>query len=264
MVSMIRNRLKILVPAVILMIIAFSSTVFAAGYVYDDAGLFYEIDITGLQTQAKELSDKTGWDVIVATTSDAQGKTAAAYADDYYNTIGGENGVLYLVDMDNGELYISTSGQAINYLTDKRIATMLDSAIGYAYDGDFYQAVSDEISMTSSYYDAGIPNTNERTTSVLTVVAAAIIVGAIVSGTAVFIVKKNYGFKSVGNVYEYTTKSSVNLTVKSDNLVNSFVTTRIRPKPQNNNRGGGGFGGGSTTHTSSGGRVHGGGGRSFR
>lgn len=262
MTGAVRKKLKILVPAVLLMIAAFSLTVFAAGYVYDDAGLFYETDLTELQTQANELSGKTGWDVLVVTTSDAQGKTAAAYADDYYDSIGGENGVLYLVDMDNGELYISTAGAAVDYLTDNRIATMLDSAINDAYDGNFYQAVSDEISMTDSYYQAGIPNTNERATSILTVVFAAVIIGAIISGTAVFIVKRSYGFKNVGNGYEYTTKSRVNLTVKSDQLVNSFVTTRIRPRPKNN--GGGGFGGGSSTHTSSGGRTHGGGGRSFR
>ena len=53
------------------------------------------------------------------------------------------------------------------------------------------------------------------------------------------------------------------LSVNSDRLVNSFVTTRIRPRPKNNS-GGPSSSGGSHVHTSSSGRTHGGGGRSFR
>lgn len=260
MTKNIKSKLKVFIPVIICMVLSFSATAYAAGSVYDDAGLFYDMDVSELQTQTQQLSDKTGWDVVVATTADAQGKTSAAYADDYYDGLGSsENGVLYLIDMDNGELYVSTSGETIKYLTDKRIETMLDEATSYAQNGDFYKTVSSEISMTDSFYDAGIPN-NGGMTAIITVLSAAVIIGGAAAAIAVFSVKKNYGFKDVGNIYEYSTKSKVNLTANSDRLVNSFVTTRIRPRPP---KGGGGFGGGSSTHTSSSGRTHGGGGRSF-
>jgi len=76
-------------------------------------------------------------------------------------------------------------------------------------------------------------------------------------------VKKSYAFKKAEDVYEYTSKSDMKLSVNSDRLVNSFVTTRIRPRPKNNG-GGSSSSGGSHVHTSSSGRTHGGGGRSFR
>lgn len=264
MISKINNKLRVFIPMLICMIIMLSGTAYAAESVYDDAGLFYGTEINDLQAQAKALSDKTGWDVIVVTTADAQGKTSAAYADDYYDNIGGgENGVLYLLDMDNGELYVSTSGEAINYLSDKRIDSMLDESINYAYDGDYAKAISSEISMTDSFYSSGIPGDSQSTTVMITVLLAALIIGGIASVIAVLTVKKSYDFKEAGNIYEYSSKSNVNLTANSDRLVNSFVTTRIRPRPPRGG-GGGGFGGGSSVHTSSSGRTHGGGGRSFR
>jgi len=267
MISRIKDRLKIFIPIAICMLMVFSTMAYAADTaetVYDAAGLFYGTEISDLQTQAKALADKTGWDVIVTTTADAQGKTAAAYADDYYDNLGGaENGVLYLVDMDNGELYVSTSGEAVDYLTEKRIDAMLDEAISYAHDGNFYKAVSSEITMTDSFYNAGMPSDSESTTVMITVLFAAIIIGGIAAVIAVLSVKKSYDFKDIGYIYEYSSNSKVNLSMDSDRLVNSFVTTRIRPRPPRNGGSGGGFSGGSSTHTSSSGRTHGGGGRSF-
>lgn len=263
MISRINNKLRVFIPMLVCMIIMLSGTVYAAESVYDNASLFYDTEINELKSQISELSEKTGWDVIVVTTADAQGKTSAAYADDYYDNIGGgKNGVLYLIDMDNGELYVSTSGEVVDYLSDKRTNSMLDEAINYAYDGDFAEAVLSEISMTGSFYNAGIPSDSQSTTIMITVILAALIIGGIASVIAVLAVKKSYDFKDVGNIYEYSSKSKVNLTSDSDRLVNSFVTTRIRPRPPRNG-GGGGFGG-SSTHTSSSGRTHGGGGRSFR
>ena len=61
-------------------------------------------------------------------TRDAQGKDAEAYADDYYDTHGyGENGVLFLIDLDNGQVWISTAGAMIRFLTDARIEEVLDA-----------------------------------------------------------------------------------------------------------------------------------------
>lgn len=257
---MIRKKLLFLLVTVILMIPSFS--VFAASGVYDDAGLFYETEITSLNMELEDLSALTGWDVAVVTTDDAQGKSAVVYADDYYAQIGfGDNGIIYLLDMDNREIYISTAGAATDYLTDSRLNNIFDTAANFAAQRSYYQAMSVQISMTSDYFNAGIPIDQAAAAAKITVVAAAVIIGIIAAVITVVSIIKSYSFKETGNIYEYSSKSRVNLTVNSDKLVNSFITTRIRPKPKNNS--GSGRSGGSSTHRSSSGRIHGGGGRKF-
>ena len=100
------------------LMLSICTSAFAAEAVYDEAGLFSDADMVEIKNDSQSLAQLTGWDVYVVTTGDAQGKTVEAYADDYYDNLGGaENGILYLVDMDNGELYISTSGEAMDYIT---------------------------------------------------------------------------------------------------------------------------------------------------
>lgn len=232
--------------------------------VYDDAGMFYETELTSIQMELNDLAELTGWDVAVVTADDTEGKSSVVYADDYYDSMGcGDDGVLYLLDMDNRQIYISTAGKAAEYLTDSRIDSILDNAAEYASQGRYAQAMSEQISMTADYFNAGIPVDKEAVTMRITVIAAGAIIGVIMAVMGVMSVIKSYGYKEVGYVYEYGSKSNVNLTVNSDKLVNSFVTTRIRPRPKNNNRSGGRSRGGSTMHRSSSGRMHGGGGRKF-
>lgn len=257
---MIRKKLLFLLVTVFLMIQC--SSVYAASGVYDDAGLFYETEITSLNMELEDLSALTGWDVAVVTTDDAQGKSAVVYAADYYAQIGfGDNGIIYLLDMDNREIYISTAGAATDYLTEGRIDNIFDTAADYAAQRSYYQAMSVQISMTSDYFNAGIPVDQAAAAAKITVIAAAVIIGIIAAVISVVSIIKSYGSKEPGNIYEYSSKSKVNLTVNSDKLVNSFITTRIRPKPKNNS--GGGRSGGSSTHRASSGRMHGGGGRKF-
>ncbi|MBP5793935.1 MAG: TPM domain-containing protein, partial [Spirochaetaceae bacterium] len=73
-----------------------------------------------------EFLDKYNKEAVIVTTSDAQGKSAEAYADDFYDendfgTGSGKDGVLFLIDMDNRKIHVSTSGSMIDYLEDWRI-----------------------------------------------------------------------------------------------------------------------------------------------
>ena len=246
------------------LMLSICTSAFAAEAVYDEAGLFSDADIVEIKNDSQSLAQLTGWDVYVVTTGDAQGKTVEAYADDYYDNLGGaENGILYLVDMDNGELYISTSGEAMDYITYDRIQLIFDDVMDYAYDGNFGECVTQQIGLTESYYNMGTPEENSKADTMMFFGFVGAVVGVAAALIGVFSVKKSYAFKKAEDVYEYTSKSDMKLSVNSDRLVNSFVTTRIRPRPKNNG-GGPSSSGGSHVHTSSSGRTHGGGGRSFR
>ena len=93
------------------------------------------------------------------------------------------------------------------------------------------------------------------------------LVGLLISGTAgtgFFVsTRKRYQAKTRPAVFDFRQNSIAQLIPYEDNLVNTFVTTRIRP-PVNPTGGGGLSGSGrSTVHRSGSGRMHGGGGRRF-
>ena len=90
--------------------------------------------------------------------------------------------------------------------------------------------------------------------------AAALIPAAITVGA----IKAKYQLKFEDFHYDAYTDSDVQLSVKSDRLVNKFVTHRRIPKNSGSSGGSSGGGGSrSSVHTSSSGRSHGGGGRKF-
>lgn len=267
-----------------------ASAVMGAGEqrVFDGAGLLtaeergqFEDEIAGMRKTMK-------MDVVVVTTDEAGGKSAEQYADDFYDeggfgTRSDYSGVLFLIDMDNREIRISTSGTMIRFLTDDRIDKMLDHAYPHASDGDYPGVVRELLADTATYFRKGIPGgqyhydmetgkisvyRSIRWYEALMAFAAALFSG----GAACLNVKRQYAMKTergraAGYNLAYRANAQFAFRDQNDVLVNSFVTQRVilrntgGPRPG----GGGGIGGGSrsSTHTSGGGRTHGGGGRKF-
>lgn len=254
--------------------------------VFDDAGLLSEGDIAAFEEEIAGLRDTMKMDVVLVTTEDAGGKTSQQYADDYYDeggfgTRSDYSGVLYLIDMDNREIYISTSGVMIRFLTDKRVDQMLDRAYTYAADGDYAGVMRQFLADTGTCYRQGIPggqyNYDTETGKIsiyrsirwyeaLIAFAVAVICGA----AACRNVKREYAMKrergrAANFNLAYRASAQFAFRHQNDVLVNSFVTQRIIPGNTGGGHGGSGGGGGgrSSTHRSSSGRSHGGGGRKF-
>ena len=245
--------------------------------VYDEAGLLSEDERVALLEQVNALREKTGWDIFAVTTANANGKSARAYADDFYDaqTAEDSNGVLALIDMDNRDIYLSTCGEAIRYLEDARIEAILDDAFSYVVDGDYAGCLSVMIRGVEYYYEKGIHEdqynydvetgavSEYRTLTWMEVVPVALLSAGV--GIAIYcIIMNRYSLKgSTGNdSYPYTRYGKVDLTDTEDRFVHQTITHHVI---QTNNGGGNGGGGGhrSSVHHSSGGRSHGGGGRSF-
>jgi uncharacterized protein len=259
----------------ILILITSSINVWAAEQlVYDEASLLTKSEIEEIEAEASALSESHNMDIVIVTTEDAQGKSSRAYADDFFDYGGfgvgpDYDGILFLIDMDNREAYISTSGKGIKYLTDERIERVLDEVFDSGLsDGDYYGAVRGFLSGTQRYLEAGIPDNQyiyeERVKSISSIDVIIALGGGIIAGALFYIsVKARYAMRNPGNSFSYKTNSIVNMANTEDRLIDTFVTHRIIPKPTNNNRPGGGGGGRSTVHRSSSGRSHGGGGRKF-
>lgn len=272
----IKNIYKriILFALLILVLLSTSITVGAIkDLVFDEAGLFTNDERVSLEDQANQLSDQYNMDIVITTTNDAGGKTSREYADDYfdYNSFGqgtDYDGILFLIDMDNREAYISTSGLGIRYLTDQRIEGVLDEVFNSGMiDGDFYGAARGFLRGTSQYLRAGIPSDqysiDEKEANRLTFfdMIIGLVGGSVTGGLFYGTTKSSYKLKNPGNPFSYRNNSLVNVVPGDDQLVDSIVTHRRIPRPP---KGGGSSGGSrSTTHRSSSGRSHGGGGRKF-
>lgn len=110
--------------------------------VFDQAGLFEGSDRETMESRAAALRDSLQMDVVIVTTDDAQGKDSQNYADDFYDNGGfgaGEDksGVLYLIDMDNRQVYISTCGSAIAMLDNAEVERLLSGSLPYLQTQDY-------------------------------------------------------------------------------------------------------------------------------
>ena len=52
---------------------------------YDAAGLLTADEISDLNDEIASFMEESGWNVYAVTTDDAQGKSATAYADDFFD-----------------------------------------------------------------------------------------------------------------------------------------------------------------------------------
>ncbi len=115
----------------------------AVSGIYDEANLLSEDEEASLMAQLEKYSSKYSADIAIVTTNDAGGMSSQAYADAYAEKIGqsmsGDEypGILFLIDMDNRQIYMATQGQAMNYYDDYRINKVLDNCYSHITDGDY-------------------------------------------------------------------------------------------------------------------------------
>ena len=102
-------------------------------YVIDFGELLSDEEEARLDQKAAEISARQGMDVVLLTVDDLDGKSATAYADDYfdYNGYGQgtqRSGLLLLLSMADRDWWISTRGSAIQAFTDDGIQYVFDKA----------------------------------------------------------------------------------------------------------------------------------------
>lgn len=238
--------------------------------VYDYAALFTDEEVQSLQTKINEIRGAYNVDAFILTTDDAQGKTTTAFADDFLFDLGygttDTNAVLFIIDMDNRNVKIATSGvTTFSYFTDERCELIIDKLYGDLKEGNYYQTGNIFLKYVSAVLAAPVPEANSsQQTSLprapLTMsdylmrggIAAAI--AFIVSLITYFSICHSYTHPKFTQPVTAPDRSSVNYTDKQDKFMHSH-TTKVRIRQDDNHHSGGG---GSSTHTSSGGGTFGG------
>ena len=220
----------------------------------DQAGLLTEGEAQELTAKLDEISERQQFEVVIVTTTDLEGKTPEAYADDYYdyhNYGYGKNkdGVLFLryINGDDKKVHISTTGLGIKAFTDEEIQSTIDKMATDISNGNYASA------FTTFANEADKQATDAKKFPIKRLLIAFII-GIIVAFIVIKSVQGSYKpvrFKS--NASDYLVQGSLQVTGGYENFLYSNVTQTARSESK----------GGSSTHSGSSGTSHGGGGRSI-
>jgi len=265
------------IPLFLLTLIAFASVTFADNErVFDQAGLFSDTEKVDLQEQAIQLTEQFQMDIRIVTTDDSGGKSARDYASNFYDSHGfgyegTADGILYLIDMDNREVYIFTRDRIVDYFPDVTVEEILDHVYPYLTEEAYGESAKAFLSDLETTMNEGIPEgpsssggyaqsdnstSYSSSTSQGELVKELLIYFAIAIGVGVISVgimaMYNRG-RSTTTAHTYLESNSFTVTNKMDRHYNTRVTQQ---KIQRNSNSGGGS-------SFSGGGRSGGGGRGF-
>lgn len=234
--------------------------------IYDFADLLTEEEETNLYDVVTNFIKETNLDLVIVTINNNPKQSAREYADDFfdYNDFS-MNGLTFLIDMDNRDYYISTTGEAMLYYNDERIDNILDSSYNNMLDANYNEAILSFINKTTYYYNLGIINTKYiitndgkivRKTPWLLLILISLIPTILIT---LQLALRNKKVKLSNTADDYLKDSKIMITKREDKLINSHTSSVYIPPVSSSNDGNssGGF------HTGSSGTSHGGGGRHF-
>lgn len=246
--------------------------------VYDFANLFSEDEEVEIYNKISDYISISNYDLAVVTINENNKTDEVSYADDFYdyNYFGFDesfSGLLFLIDMDNRVIYISTTGYGIKMYDDNRIDRIIDVGYDDLVNGDYANSIIRMISKTYDYYQAGFPESNENLIIdgsdvyydedktlidyLMPMFGISFIITLIVS--LIMYNKTRLKIKSINTVSYLTNERDIN-------VQRQFIRSSVSRIPRNtggSSYGGSSRSGGSSYHSSSSGRSHGGGGRRF-
>lgn len=242
--------------------------------IYDFADLFSDSEEGYLFESVSNYIEDYNMDMVIVTISSNNKRNAKAYAEDFYDYnyfgIGSKyDGIIFLIDMDTREMWISTTGEAMLVYDDARIDNILDKSYVYISDEYYYKAAKSFVTVSAQYASQGLSSSADdyyvdengdliREKNVnwgITVVGSIII-----ASVAVYIfISKHKGIKLATMANDYLDKSSTVV----GNKVDSFLTTHTSRTYIGSNSSSSGGGRGISSSRGSSGRSHGGGGRRF-
>lgn len=242
--------------------------------IVDWADLLSDSEEAELSDKLDEISERQQVDVVVVTVNSLEGASTMEYADDFfdYNHYGfgaEQDGILFLISMEERDWYISTAGFGITAVTDAGREYMAEKFLPYLSEGEYAQAFGVFAEQCDDYIrqaKTGMPYDVDNIPTEPFSHIGALIIGVIV-GFIIALIATGFMRLDLHSVYSqpaadsYTKKNGLRLTREYELFLYKNVTRTEKPKESNSSKNR--SSGGSTTHTSSSGRTHGGGGGKF-
>ena len=252
---------------ILLVLLCASLPALAGEYVIDREDLLFSSEEEALRSEIAAIRSDYGLDVAIAFEDSYSGFSIMRYAADYYEAQGyGEDGLLFLLTMEEREFTTVTQGAAIQIFTDYGLDMIHEDITPYLSDGNYYEAMERylqhvrryiEQAQTGEVYDIYNPVTLRTPWERMTEIAPIILIVAFVIALIVALVLKGQ-MKTVRRqvgAASYVRDGSFQLTRTQD--IYLYTTTRRRKIETNSNSGGRSGGGSSTFRSSSGGSFGG-------
>ena len=246
--------------------------------IIDNASLLTSDEEKTLTESAQALQNEYGIDVVILTINSLNGASAQSYADTYYDNNGyGDDGILFLLAMEEREWYISTCGDAIYAFTDYGLDQLGESILPYLSEGEYYSGFLAYINHIPVYYDAYNDSSPidgyvseyrddvvyyepEPKINFFISLSIGVVTGAIV----ILIMRSSMNTKRAqAGAEDYLKQGSFQLRQKQDLFLYSNVSKTRRQESSSSSSSSGSRSGGSSVHRSSSGRSHGGRGGKF-
>jgi len=257
-----KNKLLIVTLVLCLLTALVLPVCAAPAYLVDDAELLTGTEAAQVEEKLTQISAKHGMDIVIVTVDSTGWQSPMAYADDYYDYNGyGPDGILLLVSMEEGDWWVSTTGDGITAITDAGLEYMADRFVPYISDGEYAQAFLEFARLCDEFitqakngdpYDSH--NLPKDPFNFGTNLIIALVIGLVAALIGVGVMKAK--LKTVHQQVKadaYITADSLQLTHSRDVFLYTHISRREKPKQSS----------GSSTHTSSSGTRHGGGGGKF-
>jgi uncharacterized protein len=273
--SLLKKLNAFLIAFIFIVISQFSTIAGELNNVKDYLDYLTDEEESLLQESIDSVKTDYSLDAVIVITDDTEGKSSMEFADDYYDYNGygvgsDASGLLMLVNMDQREVWISTTGKAIDIFTDSRIAEMVNHVISPLSDGNYFEASNAFIDDIKSYAEMGVPQGQHRVEGepyykttyfdrVLKLMKSfyVYLIAFVISGIATILVSLSSKGSVTINNHTYEGKGSFALSSSRDDFLRETTTkTRI----QTNSDSGGSS---SSVHSGSSGTTHGGGGGKF-
>lgn len=228
--------------------------------VIDNADLLSDSEEASLDSAIKNIQSKFDFDIVILTEDSIGSSTATAYADDYYDYNGYRNdGLLFLLSMENRDWAISTKGFGITAFTDYGQEYIMDRILDYFSDGDYATGFEELISYSDDFIQAAkdgkpydVDNEKKTFMDYFIGIGIVLIIAVLAATITVNVLKSSMKTaKPQHEAQNYVRNGSFNVTGSRDMFLYSTVSKT--PRAESNSGGGG-----SSTHTSSSGSSHGG------
>ncbi len=253
------NRVRVLLNAFAVFLLFFTNmeiTVSAqdadyeTGYaviIEDDADLLTDAEEKLLAGTMKEI---TAYGNVAFKTINENGSSTKVYIEDYYAAqFGSDSGIVFLIDMDNRNIWIHCNGAIYKIITGSYADTITDNVYQYASDAEYYECANQAFSQALALLQGNkIAQPMKYISNAFLALILALIINYFVVKLLSMAVKPNDKqlLEATRNGFRYE-----NAKIKHTG------TTRRYDPPSSGGGGGGGRSGGG------GGRSGGGGGHSF-
>ena len=230
--------------------------------VYDFAELYTDEEEKEIYNKIQSFIDTRQLDLVVVTIKENPKGSAMVYADDFYdyNNFGlneTRDGLLFLIDMDTRELWISGTGKGEEIYPDTKINDILDETFQKFSDKLYYEGTINVIKTIDSYYNIEYNGNGRYEPKSYMDYIQHVVIGSVVITIIVMVilVSKNKMVNKATSSREYLNEETKSVKLVKNHLIGTHVT-----KTKIEHDSGGSSGGG---HISSSGSSHSGGGHHF-